>query len=309
MKNVELVPLRVSDNSIVGSIDEIASDVMIPDTRIPSESETGTESSSGSISTEWNIDEQDDFLASVMCSSWVEGNDWDSVDGTGTKTLELGTSRDVYSMIKKYPQSPVEYKWFKGLQLNQLGIDMALNSFVKLTWDFLGANNPKAVSADPTTGLTNVTYGEAFTTKSFKTLEGSFFMGDAKGSHDVQIRQSSAFNMTINNNKERTDALFETEAIEMSDGDFAVEGSFDIWKADTLATTIENLAIEGKKKWLEISVSRTYEGKVYKYAIQLLAKLKSPSESKDGSKLKNTINFSVHDKGGIKIIKTVSEAV
>lgn len=282
---------------------------MIPDTRIPSESETGTESSSGSIATEWNIDEQDDLLASVMCSSWVDGDDWDSDDETGSKTLVLGTSRDVYSMIKKYPQSPVEYKWFKGLQLNQLGIVMSLNSFVKMTWDFLGANNPKAVTTDPTSSLTGVTYGNAMTTKSFKTLEGSFYMGDTAGSHTVQIRQSSAFNMTINNNKERTDALFETEAIEMSDGDFAVEGSFDIWKADDLARTIENYAIDGTKKWLEISVSRAYGGKVYTYTIQLLAKLKSPSESKDGSKLKNTINFSVHDSGGIKIIKTVADEV
>ncbi len=298
--------MRVSDNSIVGAIEEIASDVMIPDTRIPSESETGSESSSGSIGTEWNIDEQDDFLASVMCSSWDE-SEYDSETESGTKTLELGTVRDVYSLIKKYPQAPVEYKWFKGLQLNQLAIDMSLNSFVKMTWDFLGANNPKAETIDPATKLTGVTYGDALATKSFKTLEGSFFMDDVQGGHNIQIRQSSAFNLTINNNKERTDALFETEAIEMSDGDFVVEGSFDIWKADTLATTIENLAIEGKKKWLEIAVSRDYGGKNYKYAIQLYAKLKTPTESKDGSKLKTTVNFSVHDKGGIKIIKTVTD--
>ena len=101
--------MRVAENNVVGAIEEIQSDVKIPDTRIPSESETGTESSSGDITTEWNIDEQDDWLASLFCSEWVD----DLVNSTDTKevkTLELGNKRDVYSMIKKYPQEPVEWK-------------------------------------------------------------------------------------------------------------------------------------------------------------------------------------------------------
>lgn len=291
--------MRVSDNTIVGTTDEIASDVMIPDTRIPSESETGGSSSSGDISTEWNIDEQDDLLASVLCSAWVDGDDWDEDEGTGTKSVVLGTSRDVYEMIKKYPQAPVEWKKFTGLQLNQLQIAMDLNAFVKMTWSFLGANNPTAVTTDP---HSSTDYDVPLTTKSFKTLEGAFWIGDSQGEKGTQIRQASNINITINNNKERTDALFETDAIEMSDGDFVVEGSFDIWKADSLATTLENQAIVGTKRWLSITVARGNTS----YEIQLYAKLKTPSESKDGNKLKNTINFSVHDNGGIKIIKKVT---
>lgn len=297
--------MRNSDNTIVGATDEITSDVKIPDTRIPSESETGTSSSSGDLSTEWNIDEQDDFLASLLCSSWVEGDDYDSDDGTGTKTLVLGTSRDVYQMVKYYSQTPKEWKVFTGLQLNQLQINMELNSFVKMSWGWLGANNPKSVSTDPYSASASTTYADAMTTKSFKTLEGSFKYGDAQNSITNQIRQASSINLTINNNKERTDALFETDAIEMSDGDFVVEGSFDIWKADALATTLENYAIDGTKKWLSFVVSRTVATIKTSYEIQILAKLKTPSESKDGSKLKTTINFSVHDKDGIKIIKKV----
>lgn len=264
---------------------------MIPDTRIPSESETGGESSSGDVSTEWNIDEQDDFFASVMCSEWEGDED--------NKSLELGTHRDVYTMVKKYPQTPAEWKVYTGLQLNQLQITMDLNSFVKLNWSWLGANNPKAVSVDP---YKEEDYDVPLTTKSFKTLEGAFYIGDTQGAKTTQIRQSSNINITINNNKERTDALFETKAIEMSDGDFVVEGSFDIWKADVLATTLENYAIDGVKKWLSVTVAR---GNV-SYEIQMLAKLKTPSESKDGNKLKTTINFSIHDNGGIKIIKKVT---
>lgn len=286
--------MRVSDNTIVGATDEIASDVMIPDTRIPSESETGGSSSSGDVSTEWNIDEQDDFFASLLCSEW-EGDEEDT-DG---KSVVLGTKRDVYEMVKKYPQTPAEWKQYTGLQLNQLQIAMDLNSFVKLTWSWLGANNPKSVTSDP---HSDSDYDVPLTTKSFKTLEGAFYIGETQGAKTTQIRQASNINITINNNKERTDALFEMNAIEMSDGDFVVEGSFDIWKADSLATNLENMAIDGTKKWLSITVSRGNTS----YEIQLYAKLKTPSESKDGNKLKNTINFSVHDNGGIKIIKKVT---
>lgn len=287
--------MRNSDNTIVGATDEITSDVKIPDTRIPSESETGTSSSSGDLSTEWNIDEQDDFFASLLCSEWVDGEE-------GVKTLELGTVRDIYEMVKKYAQAPAEWKVYTGLQLNQLQIAMELNSFVKLTWSWLGGNNPKAVTVDP---YSDEDYEDALTTKSFKTLEGGFYIGDAQGARTNHIRQASSVALTINNNKERTDGLFETEAIEMSDGDFVVEGSFDIWKADAIATTLENYAIDGTKKWLSFIVSRTVGAVKTSYEIQLYAKLKTPSESKDGSKLKTTINFSVHDKNAIKIIKKV----
>lgn len=296
--------MRVAENNVVGAIEEIQSDVKIPDTRIPSESETGTESSSGDITTEWNIDEQDDWLASLFCSEWVD----DLVNSTDTKevkTLELGNKRDVYSMIKKYPQEPVEWKHYTGLQLNQLSVDMSLNSFVKMTWSWLGGNYPIPETTDPVNIMTDVDYGTALTTKSFKTLEGSFKMGDSEDLFNTPIRQASVINLTVNNNKERTDALFETEAIEMSDGDFLVEGSFDIWKADQLAIDMEKNAVEGKKKWFSIIVSRVVGNVKTSYEIKLYAKVKTPAESKDGNKLKTTINYSVHDKNGIKIIKTV----
>lgn len=298
--------MRVGENGIVGAIEEIASEIKIPDTRIPSESETGTESSSGDISTEWNIDEQDDWLASVMCSEWQDVDHPDD-DTVTEKRLELGTKKDVYGMIKKYPQEPVEWKYYKGLQLNQLSIDMSLNSFVKMNWSWLGGNYPLPTTDDPVDTMTNVDYGTALTTKSFKTLEGSFKMGDSEDNLPIAIRQASVFNLTINNNKERTDALFETEAIEMSDGDFVVEGSFDIWKADQLAIDMEKYAVEGTKKWFSITVSRVVGNVKTSYEIKLYAKVKTPSESKDGNKLKTTINYSVHDKNAIRITKLVEQ--
>lgn len=220
------------------------------------------------------------------------------------KTLELGTSRSQYSVIKKYTQAPVEYQHFKNEQLNQLTIDMALNSFVKMAWSFMGANHPKATTESPIADLSHADFGTALTTKSFKTLEGYMYIGDSEDDM-VQNRQCSNFQLTINNNMENTSALFETEAIEQSLGDFTVTGSMDVWKSGDFARQLKNDAIDGKEKYLKVAVTRNVGTKQYAYEIHLIVHLDESSESKDGNKLKDTIKFTVGRADGLKFIKTV----
>lgn len=283
--------------------------MVLPDSRIKSIPETGGESNSGDVSTEWNIDEQDDWFASVLCSEW-KNEDYDESTGLGTKSVELGTKRQTYRFIKKYSQEPVEWQSFKNEQLNQLQISLAVNSFAKLTWSFMGANHPKIETENPITSLENVSYGEASTTKSFKTLEGYLYIGDETSGFDkskmTQNRQSSDFSLTINNNMEKTDALFETEAIEQSLGDFEVSGSMDVYKSGDFSRVLNNDAIDGKEKYILAAVERTVGDKKYTYEIRLIAHLDSSSESKDGNKLKNTINYTVGRVDGLKILKTVA---
>jgi len=299
---LQLKPLRYSDCSLEGTVEKIDSDVVLPDSRIKSIPETGSESNAGDISTAWNIDEQDELFASVMCSSWTDG----TPTGTETsrKTLELGTSRNTFSFIKKYTQSPVEYKKYENDQINQLQIAMALSSFVKLTWSLMGSNQPRPTTVDPLSTFSHAEYANASTTKSFKTLEGYIKMGSSF-SNLTANRQISDFNLTINNNMEATNALFETEAIEQSLGDFQVTGSFDFWKAGDIARQLETSAIEGEEKYIEVSVSRSVGENKYTYIIQLIVHLDECTESKDGNKLKNSINWTVGRSDGIKFIKTV----
>lgn len=297
----ELKPLRYSECSVTGAVESISSDVILPDSRIKSIPENGVESNSGDITTEWNIDEQDDMFASVMCQ-----DDWtDEADTHSSydiyKTLKLGTTKTSYSIIKKFTQAPVEFQHFKQERVNQLQIALALNSFAKLTWSFMGSNHPKTVTSDP---AEDCTYETASTTKSFKTLNGSIKIGDsAEGL--VQCRQISDFSLTINNNMENTNALFETEAIESSFGDFDVTGSFDVWRADDIARVLSNDAIDGVEKYIQVTLEREVGGKTYQYIINLIVHLDGSSESKDGNKLKNTINFTVGRADGIEFVKTV----
>lgn len=304
-------PLRVSDNGITGSRETLESDVILPDSRIKSIPETGTESSSGDISTEWNIDEQDDLFAAVMCSEWkdVEIDEDETPNLKTLKELVLDEKRATYTMVKNYKQTPKEYQMFTGLQVNQLALALELNSFAKCTWSFMGNNHPKSIKYEEdelseVAEFDGMTFADQLATKSFKTLEGSIWFGDSFDDMK-QNRQISSFNLTINNNMEATQALFETEAIEQSLGDFQVTGDFAVWKSGDLARELSNEAIDGKDKCFKIIVSREVESQKFSYEIWLKVHLDSSEESKDGNKLSNTINFTMGVVDGIKFVKKV----
>lgn len=301
-----LAAMRLSNNSIEGSTETLDSDVKLPGTRIKAAPDTGTSSSSGALESDFFIDEFDELIASAMCSHWVEDSEQETGDVTEYKTLELGTDKTVWRMIKKFSQTPTEWKEYTGLQVNTLAITFALNSFVQLSFNMMGANNPKGVSSDPVDS-SKFNYGSVSDTQRFKTLIGYIKMGALADdfSNMTAIRQAPNFEMTINNNKERTDALFETEAIEMSDGDFEVSGSLDLWKADAIGMSLFNDSVDGVDKCIEIEVDRTVGTAKISYTFQLKVHLQNPTEAKDGNKYKVTAPWSVNVDGGIKIIKKV----
>ena len=204
-ETLELQPMRISKdgNGIAGTAEEIESDILVPDTRIPSTPELGSESNSGDISTEWNIDEQDEWFAGVFCGDWVQ-----DTENQRRKTLTLGDTVKSFSFFEKFPQTPVAWKHYKNEFLNQLTMDFATDSFVKLTWNFMGANNPKKVSDFPIANVTP-TFKPALTTKSFLT-KGDMWLkvGDTKETLEA-LRQSPSLNITINNNRIKIGANYD----------------------------------------------------------------------------------------------------
>ena len=293
-----LKAMRVSDNSVTGTAEEITSDVIIPETRIPSTPEIGSASNSGDITTEWNIDEQDDLFEAVFCSTWGEEV---TEDDTTTKELTLGTAVNSFTMVKKYPQSPVAWQKYTKEFVNQLSMDFATDSFVKLTWNLMGSNNPEKVTSEP---LSTMVYDEPLTTKSFLTREGWLKYGNSVNSL-TQLRQCPSLNITINNKMERTPALFEDESIENSLGDFVIDGSFDVYNVDDIATQIYNDAVAGADKVLQVKVQRKVGDVTTSYTLTMNVHLKAPSESKNGNKLQFSVGFQVNAKTDLKLVKTV----
>ena len=293
---IVMQPMRVGEVSVAGTAEEITSDIVLPDTRIPSTPEVGTESNSGDMPTEWNIDEQDDLFAAVFCSAW-------ETVSAAKKKLTLGDVVNSFVMLKKYPQTPEAWQLFTREFVNQLTMDFATDAFVKLTWNFMGSNNPKKVFSDPLEAKSPV-YNEPLTTKSFLTKKGWLKYGDSVGSLTA-VRQSPSMNITINNNMERTPALFEEESIENSLGDFVIDGTFDVYNVDDLGHEIYNDAVEGKDKVLQVRVERTLNGTTTAYTLTLNVHLKAPSESKNGNKLQFSVGFQVNSVDDLLLEKVV----
>ena len=295
-------PLRLSDNTVTGTTEEITSDVMIPETRIPSTPELGSESNSGNLETEWNIDEQDELFEALFCGTWATEED-PSV--TSKNNLTLGDTVHSFAMLKKYPETPVAYQLFTKMFVNSLTMTFNTDSFVKLSWNLMGSNNPSKVTTDPLTDKTPV-YDDALTTKSFITKSGSIKIGDSVEGLTA-IRQLPSMEITINNNMERSPALCEKESIENSLGDFLINGSFDCYNADDTATNLYNDAVEGKDKVISVEVERTVATTSTSYTLIMNVHLSAPTESKNGNKLQFNVPFTVNESTDLKLTKVVKE--
>lgn len=296
----QLQPMRLSDNSVAGSAEEITSDVLLPDTRIPSTPEVGTESNAGDVTTEWNIDEQDAWFAGVFCG------DWETIDAH-KKRLTLGNANHSFSFFEKFPQTPVAWQHYAKEFVNSLSMDFATDSFVKLTWNFMGSNNPEMKDDFPLEGVTP-TFLPAGKTKSFITKSGMWLkVGDTVADLEA-LRQSPAMNISITNNLERTPALGEDESIENSLGDFVVEGSMDVYNVDDKGKALYNDAVAGKDKVIQVAVSRKVGTVTTRYTLTLNVHFGAPTKSKNGNKLQFSIPFKVNDVTDLSLVKEVTDS-
>ena len=261
------------------------------------------------MGTEWNISEQDDLLASAFCDTWKTDSTVVEEDTTATY-ITLGNTVKSFLMLKHYPQTPVAYQLYEKEYVNQVTMDFATDSFVKLTWNFMGSNNPKkdTTGSVPTyndgTNTRSLTLGTASTTKSFITKQGWLKYGS-----DIDeltaVRQSPSMSITINNNLERTPALFEEDSIENSLGDFIINGTVDVYNVDALGHTIYNDAVEGADRILQVCVSRKVEDVTTSYVLTMNVHLGAPSESKNGNKLQFSVPFQVNGNENLKLQKIV----
>lgn len=295
--------MRISENGITGSAEEISSDIVLPETRIPSTPEVGSESNSGDVQTEWNIGEQDAWFAGLFGSSWHS-------EGGNDKSISLGKEGSVnypivshsFSLFEKFPQTPVAWQHYKKEFVNSLSMDFQTDSFVKLTWNFMGSNNPKMEDDFPVEGVTP-TILTASKTKSFITKAGMWLkIGDTKATVS-QIRQCPSMKITIANNLERTPALGEDESIENSLGNFDINGTLDVYNVDALGKSLYNDAVEGKDKVIQVCVSRKIAstGITHAYTLTLNVHLGAPTKSRNGNKLQFSVPFKVNDDTDLKL--------
>ena len=299
--------LRLSDFTLDGATDEITSDVKLPDSRIQSKGDAGTESSSGDLSTEWFIDEVDDLLKAVM------------LDDDGDFPAKLGKVQTYFTFIKAYYQgnAPV-YQVFTGVQVGQVKATFEIGAKVTLQFSLNGMDNPPILQSGDDVYATVKGYCDDATdyvdedgklTKSYNTLKGSISVkkdGEIADQYGALIR---SFNFTINQNPDSTGALFQVKAIDNSLGDEQIDGTIEVWNPqDNKAVALRNKA----KDWtddveIEIVLKKNLISKTgdTEYTLKMNTSLKTPTESKDGNKLAFSIPFQVYDANGMTVEKTV----
>ena len=291
--------MRISEQGVTGSAEEITSDIILPESRIPSTPEVGSESNAGDIQTEWNIDEQDAWFAGVFCGNWVTSGN--------KKTLRLGDASHSFSFFEKFPQTPEAWQHYKKEFVNSLSMDFATDSFVKLTWNFMGSNNPQMTDNFPLENVTP-TFLPASKTKSFITKSDMWLkVGDTKATIEA-LRQCPSMNISITNNLEKTPALGEDESIENSLGNFVVEGSMDVYNVDEKGKALYNDAVAGKDKVIQIAVSRKVGTVTTRYILTLNVHFGAPTKSKNGNKLQFSIPFKVNDDTDLCLEKEVVDS-
>ena len=302
----KLYPMRFSDNGVTGETDTIEDDTLLPESRVKAIPETGTSKNAGDLKTKWNVDEQDALLAAVMCGEWtnaVISQEEQEAGVTSKKELVLGEAVHQFTMVNKWPQAPVEYQVLTHEQINSLTIAFALKSLVSMTWNLMGSNNPPKVTENP---FPNAEIQDALTTRAMKTLDGAIQIGMSIGSL-VKNRQIDDMNVSINNNKESTDALYEPEAVEQSDGDFQVTGDFRVLNSGAVARELYNASLAGEKRYIKISNWRQDDitGIKTQYDLLLHVHLDKATSSKDGNKFKYQVTWTMDGADGIKFTKLV----
>lgn len=184
-----------------------------------------------------------------------------------------------------------------------LNTDISLKIYINSLIDIMGANNPKKVFEDPLASKKAV-YKPSLRTKSYLTKTGFLKIGDSIETL-APLRQCPSMNITINNNLERTPALFEDDSIENSLGNFDVSGTLDVYNVDDIGHELYNDAVDGKDKVIQIQLSRAVNGVTTSYTLTLNVHLSAPTESRNGNKLQFSVGFTLNDDEDLSLVKEV----
>lgn len=302
-------PVRCSDCDISGNTEEITSDVVLPESRIQAMGDAGKTSCEGNLSTEFYADEIDDFLkASILAKDWqaVESDK----DGYTAKKISMGYGSEAnkavqrfFTFVKKYHQGEKTFERFEDVTIGQMQLAFELNSKVKATFSLMGSNNPTEDVVDPMDSV-----GEMLKTKSYNTRKGSILVADTVEGliPSAENKQVRSIALSVNQNPESTDGMFQTKAIDSSLGNEVITGNLDIWNTqDRYTREIFNKAKEWAEKYIRITLDRD-ESTIYQ--IDIHATLKTPERSKDGNKLSVNVPFQVYDEqNGVVITKYIKD--
>lgn len=259
----ELQPLRYASNSLEGSYETIESDTKLPG-RNPSKNYKGTDSNAGDIAVNFASDEHDKMLEAVLCSEegFVKNEGLSSTDYDIFEMVP-GNKQRLFALLKEYTQEPELYQLFEGLQFNSVNISFTISALVKMTFGLMGANNPELKDIPPFSLANKL---PIFTTEEFITLVGSWKFKGPDDAVPVEYIDGVDITLEITNNMENLQGLFQTEAIDKSQGMLDITGTINEYVKDG---KLYNLAKQGKGGELHITLRSDKNDTEYEFILNI----------------------------------------
>ena len=286
------VYLRNTGDTLDGKTAQIKSNEMLPG-RSKTKPKPGTASNGGGVSFELAPLSFDKLLAALFMANWVQ-------DGTDTKIATLTPSNIKKNFwILKYFSEPDKPLWqlYTGLVVDSLDLNYVIDDIVKGTFNFVGANDPALVTANPVSGLTFPTAG---TTEAFTSRIGYLKVDD------VDCTYAKEFKFSIKNNYATLAALFQAVS-DAKEKDFDVAGNLTAYFTDEV---MYNKAQSGADIKFSIEVSNAAGDKyLFEFAVTTLDPGAKSTAASGKDEITPSYAFTASGATMVKLTRTLASAV
>lgn len=204
---VDWIPLRLINNGLTQTMEEIESDEMLPG-RHMGESRSGTSSVSGDLEAELTFGTFDMLLEAAFHGTWA------------ADVLKTGTTRRSFAILK-HNEDIDRWLIYRGCEAGTVAIDCPLQGKVGVTFSMIGKQEESYVFDDLTETIAAPTE-----TVMMTTFEGSLTEGGTGLNH------ATALSMNLDNGMEAIYALFSRDAYDIKLGRINVSGALSAYIED-----------------------------------------------------------------------------
>lgn len=183
--------------------------------RMPRVDRHGNRQVSGDIVVDLRDGDYDDFLESLMLSTW------DTSPTTAPDELKVGTT-PIYFSIEDYAADIDQARLFTGCTVSSMAVSMAPNQMVTATFGIVGK--------DMSISATEKTQDAASGAAPFDSYSGDFSIGNVASSSAVTI--ITAIDFTVDNAFAPTFVIGEDTTPDLEFGRATVEGTFTAYFED-----------------------------------------------------------------------------
>lgn len=201
------IPLRLTNNGLSQTMEEIESDEMLPG-RHMGESRSGASSVAGDLEAELTYGTFDMLLEAAFHGTWT------------ANVLKTGTTRRKFAILK-HNEDIDRWLIYRGCEASTVALDCPLQGKVGITFSMIGKKEEVYVFDD-----LNESIADPTDTVMMTTFEGSFTEGGTGLNH------ATALSMTLDNGMEAIYSLFNRDPYDIKLGRINVSGSLSAYIED-----------------------------------------------------------------------------